>query len=110
MSHEAAVYVHSQIPAYPSVRPGSDYRRTGTLGRTIVSKAEKTGQYTYAGIVGSNLAYAPWVVSEEKGRNQAGPQAWFHQGRWMTWQEVLRRAKSRVVNIYREGIQRLLRL
>lgn len=110
LTQEAILYVHSQVPPYPPARAGSQYRRTGTLGRTITTKViEPVGRGIYSGIIGTNTRYAPWVISDEVGANQAGPQAWFHRGIWYTLQEVVERASREVRRIYIRGVRRLLR-
>jgi hypothetical protein len=60
-------------------------------------------------VIGTDVKYAPWVISEKKGKNQAGPQAWFHKERWYTLQGVVRDNQESIINVYRRGIRRLLR-
>lgn len=110
LSKDVSLYVHSQIPSYPTARPTSTYRRTGTLGRTIYADTKETNNKRYfQSIIGSNREYAPWTISEDKNRHGNGPQAWFHKRRWYTLQEVARKSSRAVYRIYRKGIKRLLR-
>lgn len=105
LSEKAAVYAHSKVPPYPP----PPHRRTGTMGRKITTKARKLGPVRYAGVIGTDTKYAPWVISTQKGRNSAGPQAWFHKGRWYTLQGVVKDNKDGIIAVYRQGIRRLLR-
>lgn len=109
LAEAGALYVHSQIPSYPEPRPGSSYRRTNTLGRTFTAKAKRLSSGRWAGAVGTPITYAPWVVSEEKGNNGKGPQAWFHKGRWWTLQKVVKDSARGVKNVYRSAIRRMLK-
>lgn len=109
LSDRAAVYAHSKVPPYPPPPPNSRYTRTGTLGRRITTKARKLGPTRYVGVIGTDVKYAPWVISTSKGKNSAGPQAWMHKNRWWTLQGVIKDNREGIVEIYRQGIRRLLR-
>ena len=70
---DAVLFVHQEIPDYPAANPGSTYRRTGTLGRTIttllgamadaLSRVKVQGN-KFIGLVGSSLDYAGYVIDE----------------------------------------------
>jgi hypothetical protein len=102
----ANAYVLGQVPSYPSPPVGSTYRRTGTLGRSIGTEVRTIGS-EIMGVIGSNVSYAPWVISDEVGTNQAGPQATVHKGRWYTLQDVVKKARDHVVSIYNDAISKL---
>lgn len=96
----AIKYVHSQVPPYPSMRSGQRYVRTGTLGRSIGTEVRTMGA-SVVGTIGTNIVYAPWVISSEK-------QAWMHVGRWWTLQGIMRKARDGIVKIYEDMLKRLV--
>lgn len=103
-TEKAVKYAESQIPPYPpSV---SSYRRTGTLGRTMYSKVTELGS-DVVGAIGNNTVYAPWVISAEEVGNR-GPQASWHSGRWYTLQDVVKKAKNGIIQIYNDWIKGML--
>lgn len=93
------LYVHSTVPPYPPPPPNSTYRRTGTLGREITTKTERSAG-NIMGFIASATQYAPFVISEDT-------QAWMHQGRWWTLHDVLRKAADRVSDFIREEVQKV---
>jgi hypothetical protein len=105
-THQAVLYVHSQLPPYPAPPPNSTYRRTGTLGRTITTEVRSLGN-DVVGAIGTNTVYAPWVISD-KPVGSRGPQAWMHVGRWWTLQQVVRDAKDAIMDIYRDALRRIV--
>ena len=98
---KAVLYVHSQVPAYPAPPPASTYTRTGTLGRSITTEVRGLGSET-VGIIGTNIEYAPWVISEDQ-------QAWMHVGRWWTLHQVVRDATPAVQAFFDREIARFLK-
>lgn len=106
----ALLYVHSQMPPYPSPSATSRYRRTGTLGRTIttfgsasgpaLSRVEGSGSHVI-GYVGSSLSYAPYVID-------ASSQAFMHRGRWWTLQSVVEKSRDGIRRIYESFVQKLV--
>lgn len=105
VTDKATKYVWGEIPSYPSKPPASDYRRTGTLGRTMYSEVKEIGN-DIAGVVGNNTTYAPWVISAER-IGSRGPQAGFNR-HWYTLQSVVEKAKSGVIQIYENWIKGLI--
>jgi hypothetical protein len=103
----AVKYVHGQVPPYPPERPGQTYVRTGTLGREINTAVRDFGSEVY-GVIGTPTEYAPWVISDTKVPDGRGPQAWMHQGRWWTLQEVVRGCRDAIVQIYEQAIAALV--
>lgn len=97
---KAMRYIHSQVPGYPPPPSNSTYVRTGTLGRSITTKVETLGGDT-VGKIGTNVIYAPYVISEKR-------QAWMHRGRWWTLQKVVRDEMGAVVNIFSQWVADLL--
>jgi hypothetical protein len=105
-TRKGLLYVHSTIPPYPAASPDSSYQRTGDLGRKITTEVRPLGVMV-VGVIGTNVVYAPWTISEEK-VGERGPQAWFHEGRWWTLQDVVRKAKAEFIRIYEETIRSLI--
>lgn len=108
VTEKASDYFLQEIPPYPP--PGinvTGYKRTGTLGRKWTRKVERVGAKA-RGKIGTSTGYAPWVVSEEVGNNGAGPQAWFHQDRWWTIQQVARDVAPHIYKMYRQWVRRML--
>lgn len=103
-TQKATLFVWGEIPPYPSVT--SDYRRTGTLGRTMYSEVKELGSEV-VGVIGNNTVYAPWVISSERIGNR-GPQAGFHSDKWYTLQGVIQKAKNGVIQIYEKWIKGLI--
>ncbi|HPV07924.1 MAG TPA: hypothetical protein PLD57_12680 [Aggregatilineales bacterium] len=110
-TRKAVLYVQGEVPDYPPAPPGSTYSRTGTLGRSVtslagqapgaLSRVERAGGHT-VGIIGTAIKYAQYVIDEER-------QAWMHEGRWWTLQDVVRNARDGIVAIYRDMVRRLMR-
>ena len=99
---KATLYVHSQVPGYPSPPPASRYVRTGTLGRSITTKVTSLSGNEVAGFIGTNTPYAPYVIDEKR-------QARTHRGRWWTLQGVVDKAAPAVRAIFEAGIRALVR-
>ncbi len=106
-TRKAVLYIHSQVPPYPPPLPNSDYRRTGTLGRSITTEVRDIGSQT-VGLIGSAVIYAPDVISAKK-VGKRGPQKRIHKGRWYTLQGVVKKAHKDVLKIYRKMIAELLK-
>ena len=109
----AVLYVHSQIPAYPSPPAGSTYRRTGTLGRSVttlmgtnpdaLSRIEGGLGGEVIGIVGTKLSYAPWVIDSErqtKGHKATG---------WYTLQGVVGKLQKQIRDVYEKALNTFIR-
>lgn len=69
---KSAKEVQYSVTQYPPPPPGSRYRRTGTLGRSITTKVDGT---RLEAMIGSRLYYAPDVLDDHR-------QAAVHRGRW----------------------------
>lgn len=105
-TQKAIIYVHSTVPPYPVAPSTSTYTRTGTLGREIHTRVETVGSSS-VGIIGTPTVYSPFVISDEEQKGR-GPQTNAHRGRWWTLQEVVRRARDVVVDIYLAELRALL--
>lgn len=124
----AVKYVHRNLPPYPpasgkpfewvserqrryvmaKIRSGEievPYKRTTSAGLagSITTQVRTIGG-NYAGVIGTNKIYAPWVISSEKVGSR-GPQARYHQGTWWTLQEEVRKRFPDVVEIYRKAVR-----
>jgi hypothetical protein len=103
---DALIYIHAHIPPYPPPRPGQKYRRgldprSERLGQSYTTRVEqkKEGtEFTTHGYLGTAVSYAPWVVSKTKVAT-GGPQAWMHQGRWYTLQDVVEKAAPNLAQV-----------
>ena len=103
---ETLLVMTENIPGYPPPPTGSEYRRTGTLGRTLGSsagggKAGTPSIYTvtqigggWEGRFGTNLEYAPYVIGDKStiGISQAKQ----HQGRWWLLSSVAEKAMQKI--------------
>lgn len=105
----AVKHVHATVPPYPAPPAGSNYRRTGTLGRSITTEARPLGS-DVVGSIGTPVVYAPWVISSEKTAGGRGPQAGMHRGRWWTLQGVVHQARAEVIAIFEALVKRLGKL
>lgn len=101
-------FIHGRVPAYPPPPPGSTYQRTLTLGKSINTEVKALGG-DVTGEIGTNVVYAPYVISSEETRDGRGPQAWMHKGRWWTLQEVVEKAMGAVTNRFQKMVDRLLK-
>jgi len=95
---KSVAVVHRKLATYPSPPPASTYRRTGTLGRSITTKVERS---KFTGEVGTNLRYAPYVIGAE--------QAAMHRGRWQTVTSVAEELKPQIEGFFREANEELAR-
>jgi len=94
------------VPGYPQQSPETDYRRTGTLGRTLGSSMtggkaggkpdiygiQESSGYM-AGEFGTRLNYAPYVIGETQ-------QARMHRGRWWTIRTIAERSVSKITRAF----------
>lgn len=99
--NKAVLYVHGQVPPYPSPPPTSTYRRTGTLGRSISTRVASLSGNEVAGYIGTATVYAPYVIDEDR-------QAWMHRGRWWTLQQVVLNAADGVRRIFETEVRKLI--
>lgn len=112
---KAVLYVHQEMPPYPPEPAGSEYVRTGTAGRAITtfgvgsvaggaqSLSEVKPLFDGAqGIVGGAVDYLPYLIDEEE-------QADVHLlNGWFTLQDVIRKARDAITDIYRKAIKELV--
>lgn len=98
---QRAVYrIQAAMSRYPAQRPGSAYRRTGTLGRRWTTRITESAN-GIEGEVGNNTVYGPFVQSE---MFQAG----VHRGRWQTDADVLERETAAITDDFERTIQAAL--
>lgn len=97
---KAVLYVHSQVPPYPPEPPASTYTRRLLLGKSITTEVRGIGAET-VGVIGTNISYAPWVISEDQ-------QAWMHVGRWWTLHQVARNAEPAVQAFFTREIDKYI--
>lgn len=104
VSERQRIFVLASIAEGSMVVP---YRRTSHLAGSITGEVRGIGN-DWVGFVGTNVVYAPWVISEEKVGGR-GPQASYHSGIWYVLQKVVKDAKDGIIRIYRENVARALR-
>jgi hypothetical protein len=68
------------------------YRRTGQLGKSILSKADPAGSGVVIVRVGSNLTYAPYVIDKIM-------QSHYHMGTWTTIQDDIARGLTQLQSV-----------
>ena len=86
---------------YPTQRPGSAYRRTGTLGRRWITSVSRKGG-GLVGKVGNNTTYGPFVQSSQF-------QARVHRGRWQTDADVMDRNKAAIEADFARAIREAMK-
>lgn len=101
---DATTYVLARIRAYPRQRPGSSYRRTGTLNRSWSRRISGTGS-TIRGLVGSNAAIAPYNRYVQSRTHQAR----IHRGRWQTVESVAETERDTVVRMFQARFEAISR-
>ncbi len=96
--------LHGQLAAYPAPPVGSSYRRTGTLGRSWTTTVTPSSD-GITGEIGNNVRYAPYV----QGGPQSDPdQAWMHQGRWQTDEQVMLANEARIRALFSDAVLQAL--
>lgn len=113
--HASLDVLNENVPAYPPKPESSKYIRTGTLGKSIGSSMAggKTGTkptvYSVTGTggniqgrFGTNLSYAKYVIDSKQ-------QAYMHRGRWWTLDNVKENAKSKIMKIWQDMVNFVLR-
>lgn len=89
---EALELLYEQATTYPPERPGQRYRRTFKLRNSW--KREQVLSGSVLGKVSSQgVAYSRYVMDAER-------QAWMHQGRWKTVQDISAEQEEPVRRIY----------
>lgn len=96
-----------KVPPYPQQDSSSNYRRTGTLGRSLGSsmqggmsgnpsiyKVTPLGGGNVEGAFGTYLDYAHWVIGE----NQAG----MHSSNWWNIRTIAERAADKIEKIWQQ--------
>lgn len=105
-TREVGIWLHQHLPPYAPRPAHSRYKRTGTLGKTMFTKAEWIGSAA-VGLIGSPVEYAPYVISTEPVGSR-GPQTVFHKmAGWWTLQGEVKRRKGDIVRIYRKALKRI---
>lgn len=107
------LHIQGSVPAYPTQRQGSSYRRTGTLGRTLgvsmgggmsgnpdIKIIERAGTYVQARF-GTRLNYAPRVIGSN---SQSGL---FKSLGWWTMNDVAKAAEAGAVELVNEMTDQL---
>ena len=89
---KAVLILEADLKKYPAQRSGSDYRRTGTLGRRWTTEVNATSN-DLTGIVGNNTPYGPFVQSEAF-------QASIHKGAWLTDERSVINRESDIVKLF----------
>lgn len=92
--------LQAAMAKYPTQRAGSNYRRTGTLGRRWTTKVAQNGD-KLIGTVGNSTSYGPFVQS-------AMFQAAVHQGRWQTDEQVVEKERPAIVDDFKRTIDKEL--
>jgi len=92
--------VQAEMADYPGPPAGSQYIRTGTLGRRWTTEVKRIGNEV-RGKVGNVTIYAPFVQSERF-------QASIHRGRWQTDERVLRDNARRITALFQRAVDRAL--
>lgn len=92
---DATSYVLAIVKRYPQQRPGSAYKRTGTLQRSWSVRITGSN-LSIRGEIGSSGSMAPYnryVMDRTR-------QSRYHRGRWRTIQDVAETERDRVVRFY----------
>lgn len=74
------------------------YRRTGQLGRSMQWEIVSQGPAEYRGRYGTNLAYAPLVISDDR-------QAGYHRGTWYTMKTIQERAAPTIIRDWEQTVK-----
>ena len=107
------------VPPYPKKRPYSNYRRTGTLGRSLGSGegggksggapdiyAVRMGPKMSTGEFGSRLNYAPRVIGDERGQQDP---FFKERGWWTLPQTVVTKSMAKITRLWQIMAEELAR-
>ena len=97
----AVVRLQRGMAEYPTLRAGSSYVRTGTLGRRWTTRVLRSAG-GLRGKVGNNTSYGPFVQSRQF-------QASIHRGRWQTDEQVVERNEGAIVQDFTRAIDEALK-
>lgn len=87
-------------------RKRTRYKRTGVLGGSLTSNAEREALGVWIAKVGTNVTYAPYVV----GMPDDDPgQAWFHQNYWTPLLTELTAHLPEITEVVRERLETLVK-
>ena len=95
----AANIIRAEIKVYPPKPEGSEYVRTNALHDSWAKKIDRGG---LKAVIGTNVAYAPYVQDADR-------QAWMHRGRWKTAQSVARDKAQDVKRLVERALNRWAR-
>jgi hypothetical protein len=105
---ESLRVLQEKTPGYPPKPSGSNYRRTGTLGKSLGMNGGKPTVYSIKGTganvegrYGTDLSYAKYVIDEQR-------QAYMHKQWWWTLDFVARRAKDKVISLWNTTINKII--
>ena len=93
------------VPSYPAKPDTSDYRRTGTLGRSLGSsqsggisggqpniyEVNGLGSSTVEGRFGTNVVYAEYVIGENQAR---------HMTHWWKLSSILGKSREKLLKVW----------
>lgn len=95
-----------KVPDYPPPPAGSRYRRTHTLGNSLIKgsglnvmKSEKISGM-HQGTFGTKVKYAPYVISDTH-------QAWMHKDWWWTVEVIAQRSIGKITELFQTLADRL---
>lgn len=94
-----------ELKDYPAERPGQTYQRTLTLGRTwseATPEFQAMGSgFAFEGRIGNSTPYGPFVQDPFF-------QAWMHQGRWQTTDDVVQHKTPEIQERYDQAGERIV--
>jgi hypothetical protein len=125
---QTLLFLHGQIPPYPGPAPKGEtvknmtpkarawffwvlktgklrlpYTRTGLLGQSFTTEVSR-GADNVTGEIGTNVAYAPWVVGPKfPGREIHGQQMYqakIHQGNWWDFEAEMDKARPQAADVF----------
>lgn len=101
-------HLKDSVPTYPPPPPNSTYQRTGRLGRGFRTDV-KPLQHGVKMILSNVVVYSPYVISSERTKSGAGPQARIHRGRWYTLQGHVLKNVDYIKKEFQALIRRMLK-
>ena len=116
-SNKSLLHLWAKVPEYPQQRPGSTYRRTFTLGRSLgssmggsfymggradIHEVKRLGQGKYEARFGTRVHYAPHVIGSDT--------QWplFQRLGWWTMRDVKERAEQGIIKIFNDMAAKLV--
>lgn len=111
----ALLVIWENVPSYPPQPATTDYRRTGTLGRSLgtgegggrggtpdIYEVKELGGGLIVGEFGTRLGYAPYVIGDRASEQARHMKHW-----WTLPNDVVEKAHAKIIEVYGIAMEKL---